>query len=219
MKQRLFFLCCGVLVSTLGWQEGLCQQGKPIPIFDGSSFKGWEGDTLKTWRVEKGAIVGGSLTETVPQNEFIATARSYSDFVLRLKFKLEGEEGFINGGVQLRSERTTNPPNEMVGYQADIGNGYWGALYDESRRNRILAAPDSLTVSKLVRQGKWNDYEVRCRGTRIQIVLNGKQTVDYTETDKNIPRSGKLAFQVHGGGKVVVRYKDITIQELSSSDE
>ena len=77
---------------------------KGVPIFDGKTFKGWEGDTNKTWRIAEGALVGGSLKETVAHNEFICTTRSYTNFVVRLKFKLAGTEGFINGGVQVRSK-------------------------------------------------------------------------------------------------------------------
>lgn len=51
---------------------------KSVPLFDGRSFDGWEGDTTKTWRIQDGAIVGGSLTETVPRNEFLCTRRTYS---------------------------------------------------------------------------------------------------------------------------------------------
>src|SRR6266542_6369566 len=122
----------------------------PVPLADGKSFKGWTGDTNKTWRIEDGAFVGGSLKEKVPRNEFLRTKRSYTNFVLRVKFKLVGTPagGFINGGVQLRSERAKNPPNEMVGYQCDMGDGWWGALYDESRRNKVLVKPDPKSVEK-----------------------------------------------------------------------
>ena len=68
----------------------------PVPIFDGKTFDGWEGDTAKTWRIEDGAFVGGSLTEKVPHNEFLATKKTYANFELRLKFKLTGTEGQIN---------------------------------------------------------------------------------------------------------------------------
>src|SRR6185369_8069113 len=91
--------------------------GKAVPIFDGKSFKGWEGDTNKTWRIVEGALVGGSLKETVAHNAFICTTRSFTNFVLRLKFKLAGTEGFINGGVQVRSKHVENPPFELSGYQ------------------------------------------------------------------------------------------------------
>src|SRR5260370_18191714 len=110
-------------------------------ICDGETFKGWEGDTNKTWRIEAGAFVGGSLTEAVPHNEFLCTRRSYTNFVLRVKFKLTGKDGFINGGVQFRSRRGPNH-YEVSGYHADIGEGWWGFLYAESRRNKRLGKFD-----------------------------------------------------------------------------
>jgi hypothetical protein len=187
---------------------------KPEKLFNGKNFNGWEGDTLKTWRVENGAIVGGSLTDTVPHNFFLCTKRSYANFDLKVKFKLSGTEGFINTGVQFRSKRAEKPDYEMIGYQADLGAGYWASLYDESRRNKTLIAPDSMLIRKILKVDDWNDYEVKCEGRRIRILLNGTQTVDYTETDQSIPQSGLIGLQIHGGGKAQVAYKDIFIQEL-----
>jgi hypothetical protein len=204
--------CLAILMTTLvasAWQT----PGKAVPIFDGRTMNGWDGDA-KFWRIEEGALVGGSLTADVPRNDFICTTRSYANFVLRLKFKLLGSSGFINGGVQFRSQRAKDPAHEMVGYQADIGAKYWGSLYDESRRNKVLAAPDSALAMKLVRIDDWNDYEIRAEGRRITLTLNGQQTVDYTEPDETIPQSGLIGLQIHGGGKAQIYYKDITIQEL-----
>jgi hypothetical protein len=187
---------------------------KAVRLFDGKSFKGWEGDTVKTWRIENGSIVGGSLVNKVPNNEFLCTTRSYTNFDLKLKFKLTGTEGFINTGVQFRSKRLTDPAYEMTGYQADLGDKYWASLYDESRRNKTLIAPAESLVKKILKPGDWNDYEVRAENRRIRIYLNGQLTVDYTEPDENIPQTGLIGLQIHGGGKAQVAYKDIIIQEL-----
>ena len=187
---------------------------KPVSLFDGRSLTGWEGDTQKTWRIEDGAIVGGSLAESVPRNDFLCTTRTYDNFILRLKFKLLGTEGFVNSGVQFRSRRLTDPAHEMTGYQADLGAGYWASLYDESRRNKTLAQPDPEQVKKLLKPNDWNDYEIRADGRRIRLFLNGSQTVDYTEPDTTIPQSGLIGLQIHGGGKAQVAYRDITIEEL-----
>ena len=183
-------------------------------LFDGSSFRGWEGDTLRTWQIKNGAITGGSLEETVPRNDFLCTTGSYDNFVLRLKFKLIGKEGFINAGVQFRSQRLDDPAHEMIGYQADLGDGYWGSLYDESRRNKTLVGPDSATISRILKRGDWNDYEIRAEGKRITLYINGTQTVDYTEQNDSIPQSGLIGLQIHGGGKAIVYYKDIYLKEL-----
>jgi hypothetical protein len=213
MRHALF---PAVLLVALAGCAGATQPtgARPIRIFDGRTFRGWEGDTVATWRIEDGALVGGSPTVAVPRNSFLATTREFKNFDLHVKYKLVGTTGFVNGGVQFHSQRTTNPPNEMSGYQSDLGAGYWGSLYDESRRNRTLVMPDSIAVKKLVRMGDWNDMEVRTQNGHIQIFLNGVQTVDYTEPDASISQSGRIGLQVHGGGITQVYYKDLILREL-----
>jgi hypothetical protein len=193
-------------------------QADPKPLFNGKDLDIWEGDTAKTWRIEDGAIVGGSLEETVPRNEFLCTTKTYGDFVLKVKFKMLGDPKKANAGVQVRTKRIPNH-HEVSGYQADIGQQYWGALYDESRRKRVLAQPDPKLLEKIVKQDDWNDYVIRCEGPRIQLWLNGTQTVDYTEPDEKIERTGIIGLQVHGGGKTKVFYKDIQIEELPAKPE
>jgi hypothetical protein len=185
----------------------------PISLFDGKTLLGWEGNT-NVWRVRDGAIVGGSL-EGNPRNEFLATTRPYTNFILRLEYRLVGTEGFTNGGVQVRSRRIANPPNEMSGYQADIESGWSGSLYDESRRNRMLATADKQLVQRIEKHGEWNRYEVRCEGRRIQIFLNGEQTIDFTESDAAIPQHGLIALQIHGNNKAEAHYRALTIEELN----
>src|SRR5688572_30331617 len=75
------------------------------PLFDGKTFDGWEGDTKKTWRIDDGALVGGSTEQVVPRNEFLCTTKTYGDFELKLKFKLTGDPKKANAGVQLRTKR------------------------------------------------------------------------------------------------------------------
>lgn len=191
-----------------------CGISDDIQLFDGKTLNGWEGDTTKTWKVVNGAIVGGSLSENVPHNHFLCTNNTYDNFVLKLKFKLESNGGFINAGVQFRSKRATDPSYEMIGYQADMGNKFYGALYDESRRDVVLAGVDSITSSKIVKHGEWNDYEIRADRQRIEIFLNGQQTVDYKELDLKIPQQGLIGLQIHGGGKALVSFKDIVIRKI-----
>jgi hypothetical protein len=190
---RVFYVF--LFLCFASFLQSNAQSGKKkIKLFDGRTFKGWEGDTVRTW--------------------LIKTTGTFSNYHLRLKFKLTGTEGFINGGVQFHSQRIAKPDFEMVGYQADIGDGFWASLYDESRRDKLLAIADPEKVKKLLRRNEWNNYEVRSEGRRIQIFLNGEQTVDYTEPDPAIPQSGHIAFQLHGGGKTEVFYKDIILEKL-----
>ena len=199
----LLFLCASISFA----------HAAPIPISDGKTFDGWEGETTRTWRIQDGAFVGGSLAEKVPHNEFLATKKSYANFDLQMKVKLVGTEGFVNGGVQFRSLRIPNH-YEMIGYQADMGDGYFGSLYDESRRKKTLATPDKDLINKTVKKNEWNDYRIRCEGRHIQLWINGVQTVDYTEPDQTIEQNGIIGLQIHGGGKAEAWYKDIVIDEL-----
>jgi len=184
------------------------------PLFDGKTFAGWEGDIAKTWRVEDGALVAGDLNVKFPRNEFLATVKTYKNFVLRLEYKIEGTEGFVNSGVQIRSVRIDKPAHEMSGYQADIGKDWSGSLYDESRRNKVLAKADPAVVDKAEKLSEWNRYEIRCEGPRIILRINGTQTVDYTEAEATIPLDGHIALQIHGDGKTIVRFRNLTIDQL-----
>jgi hypothetical protein len=181
-------------------------------IFDGKTFDGWEG-SKKVFRIEDGALVGGNLKEKLAHNEFLCTTKEYGDFELRLKAKLLGDNA--NGGVQIRSRRVPNN-HEVAGYQADLAAGYWGCLYDESRRNRILTGPSAEMQKKIAKPNDWNDYVIRCEGRHIQLWLNGQQTVDYTEPEESIPQKGIIGLQIHGGPASEAWYKDITIRELKA---
>lgn len=186
---------------------------KPVPLFDGKTLTGWEGDTKNTWKVEDGLIVAGSLDTVVPRNEFLCTTKTYENFELKVTFKLTGDRAKANAGVQFRTKRIPNH-HEVSGYQADMGQDYWGALYDESRRNKVLAKPAKEVIEKLVKHDDWNEYTVRCQGPSIKLWLNGTLTVDYTEEDEKIERSGVIGLQIHGGAKAKVYYKSVTVEEL-----
>ena len=185
------------------------------PLFDGKTFTGWEGNE-KIFRVEDGAIVGGTLKDKVPHNDFLACTKEYADFELRVQFKLLGKGA--NGGVQIRSRRVPNN-FEMSGYQADLGDGYWGSLYDESRRNKTLVGPNAEDVEKILKRDDWNDYTIRCEGRRIQLWINGTQTVDYTEADEKLEQTGLIGLQIHGGGPTEAWYKNIRIKELKKENQ
>lgn len=185
-----------------------------VALFDGRLLSGWEGDG--TWfRVDEGAIVAGDLDRPIPHNYFLATTRTFEDFELRLEVKAVGPGA--NGGVQFRSRRVPNS-SEVSGYQADVGGVadrlVWGSLYDESRRNRFLQEADAAKVTAAAKPDDWNDYRIRCVGPKIELFINGVKTVDYTETDDSIPRSGVIAVQVHSGPPVEIWYRKLRIKPL-----
>lgn len=181
-------------------------------LFDGKTLEGWtvrEGEEW-LWRVEDGKIIGGSKMKAVPHNTFITSAKRYQDFELTLQVKVEGKKP--NAGIQFRSERVENH-HEMIGYQADVGPGWWGRLYDESRRRKFLAPLASKEAAQASREG-WNDYKIRCEGTRIRLWVNGILTCDYREDDPKIPARGLIALQAHSGPPFEVAYRAIKIISL-----
>lgn len=179
-------------------------------IFDGKTLEGWDGDT-SVFRVEKESIIGGQLKDKIPHNFFLSSKEEYSDFELTLEFRLIGEG--TNAGVQLRSKRIPDH-HEMIGYQADLGQNYWGALYDESRRNKILAAPKKEELDKVLKRDDWNKYRILCEGRHIQLWINDFKTVDYTEADEAIEQKGLIALQIHGGPPGEAHYRNIRIRRI-----
>lgn len=179
-----------------------------VSLFNGKNLDGWEGD-MKLWKAVDGSLVGDS--PGIKQNEFLATKKTFSDFELRLEFKLH--KGVGNSGVQFRSTRDPQS-SEVSGYQADLGEKYWGCLYDEHRRNKVLvqAAPE---LEKSLKKDDWNTYVIRAEGDHIVLKINDVTTVDYHEPDDKIARSGMIAVQVHSGGPLKVEFRNIRIKELS----
>jgi len=190
-------------------------QADPIPLFNGKDLDGWEGDKGKVWRVEDGVIKGGSM-EGNPRNEFLTSEKEYGNFRLTFDYKLVGTEGFVNGGVQIRSHRMEGS-HEMIGYQADIGADKTGFLYDESRRNKMLAEADLEQIKKLEKPGEWNHYEVLAEGKRVRLFINGKLTVDYTEEDDSIGQKGLIGLQIHGDCKAVIAFRNIHIEPIPAT--
>ncbi len=193
-------------LRLLGGVRPVIETAGMTPLVSTNDLNGWEGDK-SLWSVRDGMLIGH--TTGLARNEFLATKHAYGDFVLSLNFRLLGGKG--NSGVQFRSVRV--PPNEMSGYQADIGEGYWGSLYDESRRNKVLVQGSEAALKALHKDG-WNHYTVRAIGDRITLGLNGATAVSYRETEADIARSGLVAVQIHAGGPMEVQFKDVMIQAL-----
>ncbi|MDR1478254.1 MAG: DUF1080 domain-containing protein [Planctomycetaceae bacterium] len=196
-------------------KEKIQSQLRAKPIFDGKTFEGWEGN-LGYFRVENGVIIAGTFEKRIPRNEFLCTKKEYGDFTLHLEIKVLGNGA--NAGVQFRSKRLTedkNRPNEVSGYQADMTETakFWGSLYDEARRGKFLAEANFGEVEPLFRPNDWNEVKIVCKENNIKLYLNGKMTVDYTETDNAIPKSGIIGLQIHAGNPSEAWYRNIRIEE------
>src|SRR5262249_51252793 len=102
--------------------------------------------------------------------------------------------------------------HEVSGYQADMGQQYWGCLYDESRRKKVLVQASPEALAKLDKTG-WNEYVITAQANRITIELNGVKSVEWVETEPGIEETGFIALQLHGGGPLTMEFKDLMIRE------
>lgn len=205
-----------LLLTILTLPISAKEPSKPVSLFNGKDLTGWKvvnPANAKRWSVANSAITSGNLQEKIPSNTFLATTKEYGDFEFRCLFRIQGDHktGLINSGIQYRSYIKGT---QIIGYQADIGRGWWGGIYDEHRRNKLLIKGDMSTLKHILNEDGWNSYIIRCIGNRHQLYINGVLTADYTEQDPNIPAKGVIAVQLHSGGKAKVEFKNITITEF-----
>lgn len=188
-----------------------------VSLFDGETMSGWHSVEQDFWRVEDGALTGGSLDKMIEENTFLVSEHSYQNFELVFKVKLLGTEGFVNSGFQVRSMSVIGS-SAMSGYQVDAGDEWWGKLYDESRRDMVIAESANMdAIDKTVIRGQWNEYRILAQGRRIRSWINGVTALDYVEEDLTIPQNGYIGIQAHGGGKSIVQVKDISIKVLEDT--
>lgn len=168
-------------------------------FFDGRSLAFWRGDAA-LFSVEDGEIVGRA-PDGIERNAFLVSDLVLGDFALALEVRLAGDRG--NSGIQFRSVPVGDDPLrfEMKGYQADIGPGWWGKLYEELGRE-ILS---DVSGEPFVVKDGWNRYEIVATGSRVRTSLNGRVTTDLD--DPRGARRGRLALQIHSGGPTEVRFR------------
>ena len=169
-------------------------------FFNGKDLGGWDGDAA-LWKVENGEIVGRSAAG-LKRNEFLKGQMIFGDFRLVCKVKLVPNRE--NSGIQFRSQPL--PDGEVKGYQADVGLGWWGKLYEEQGRAILW----DKSGDALVKQEQWNTYEIVAVGHKIRTAINGKICVDLDDAAGAL--QGVFAFQLHAGGPLEVRYRDFDIE-------
>ncbi len=179
------------------------------PLFNGKNLEEWIVDTPGLWRVEGGMIIGTS--PGLKYNDFLRTKKHYRNFVLKVTFRMTDETGKANSGIQFRS-KPMEGSHEVIGYQADMGQQYWGCLYDESRRKKVLVKASEAALAGL-KKGDWNEYTVTARGNRITLELNGVKSVEWVENEA-VDDSGLIALQLHSGPPFRMEFKDLRIKVL-----
>lgn len=195
------------VVSLIAYLQGdgqtpmLATPENAVAFFNGKDLSGWRGDE-SLWSVENGEIVGRS--SGLKKNAFLMSELAVEDFRLTLEVKLTPNSE--NSGIQFRSRPIED--GQMHGYQADIGAGWWGKLYHEHGRALLWDQPGD----QHVKQNDWNHYEIIAVGSRIRTFLNGQLCVDLDDPEGE--RRGVIALQLHSGGPMEVRFRNLKLELL-----
>ena len=188
-------------VSGVGQTPLLADDETATTLFNGQDLKGWVGNS-ELWSVEQDVIVGRS--QGLDHNEFLVSELAFEDFHFNCQVMLVDNAG--NSGIHFRSQPLSD--GEVRGYQADIGPGWWGKLYEERGRG-LLVDNDA---EKFIKPGEWNEYTIVAVGSRVQTWINGDLCVDLD--DPAGARRGVIALQLHSGGPMEVRYRGLQIVPL-----
>jgi hypothetical protein len=175
-------------------------------LFNGRDLSGWVAMYGGEWTVEDGVLVGRNgrdwSTNPAVSGSWLRTEREYGDFILEFEYAIQG-----NSGVFLRSGVERNPA--FTGYEMQIlsdagrppSKGSAGGLYDVVAASQNQSRP----------AGEWNQVRITYQGTRVQIVWNGEQVVDYA--DANRSSKGYLGLQNHDTNSVV-KFRNLRLTEL-----
>lgn len=154
------------------------------------------------WSIESGTLQGRSTGLTA--NSFLVAPGEHTDFLLEAEVQMPAG----NSGIQFRS--LPLPDGSVRGFQADIGQEWWGSLYEEQGRG-VLAKADALLTGPSLHRTGWNHLLVEARGPRVRIVLNGLESAAIE--DAACP-GGRIAFQLHQGAAMTVGFRGLRIRKL-----
>jgi hypothetical protein len=186
--------------------DGWIKDGKPVTkgwksLFDGKTLRGWMGEQ-GYWEVKDGALVGTS--PGTPHHHYLLSTQDYSDFEMHIDVKLVG----YNSGVCIRIAPETY--DSVPGYQVDMGDGFWGCLWEEHKRSKKVLDYPKEEADKILHKDDWNHYYFRAVGHRVTIFLNSVRTGEVDDPEGLL--SGPLGFQLCHSGAEVASFKNIYIK-------
>jgi len=203
-----------VLAAAVLFGAVIVAQSSPqsgwVSLFNGKDLTGWKNNGAEKWIVDQGTILCESAAN---KYGYLTTEKMYRDFNLRLKFRGEAAG---NSGVFVHSRITgINPEHgpDIEGMQVEVDPSvgkHSGGLYESGGRGWVkMPTPEG---EQALKPGEWNDLEVSLQGNHIVTQLNGVKIVDFTDEAPKFT-DGVIGLQIHTGGGVRMRWKDILIQE------
>jgi len=209
MRSLLPFLQAVLFLGLSAIAPALPEAGW-VPLFNGKDLAGWKINGEEKWIAEQGTILGESVAN---KYGYLTTEKSFRNFDLRLKFKGEADG---NSGVFLHARITGMDPQhgpDIQGMQVEVdpkAGNHTGGLYESGGREWV--AMPTAEGEKALHPGDWNELEVSVQGNHIVTHLNGVRIADFMD---QAPRftDGVIGLQIHTGGGVKMRWKDISIKE------
>jgi len=176
-----------------------------INLFNGQNLDGWEINGTEKWYVEKGELI----CESGPDEEYgyLSTKEHYDDFELELEFKQEADG---NSGVFFRSTVSGTVVN---GWQVEVAppNLHTGGIYESYGRGWLIK-PDP-EKDQYLKMGSWNRMKIIANGNKVTTYLNGHEMVEILD-EKIGNGKGGIALQIHSGGGIKVKWRNIKLKEL-----
>ena len=198
----LFVSMAGVACTNPGQEE---EQDDWKSLFNGKDLSGWKIHGTEKWYVENGDLV----CESGPDEEYgyLATEEIFKDFELIVNFKQEADG---NSGVFFRSSLEGT---KITGWQAEVApkGSDTGGIYESYGRGWLVQIPDE--KEDILKEGEWNEMRVMVVGDHVQTWLNGQPMVDFHD-EKIGEAEGVIALQIHSGGGIKVRWKDLKVKSL-----
>ncbi len=196
MKKLLLNITLILTTFSLTAQESL---------FNGKNLDGWNIHGTELWYVENGILI----CESGPDKGYgyLSTEKFYDDFDLTVEFKQEANG---NSGVFIRS---TFEGTKLSGWQVEVAppGSDTGGVYESYGRGWLIK-PDK-EKDKVLKMGKWNKMRIRVVGNQIQSWLNGTSMISLE--DEMIGKGkGSIALQIHDGGGIKVRWRNLLVNEL-----
>ena len=194
-----------VLVFTLFSCVILNAQSNKKSLFNGENLDGWTNHGEELWYVSNGEII----CESGPKKEYgyLSTKEFYDDFILTLEFKQEANG---NSGVFFRS---TLEGTKISGWQVEVAppGSDTGGIYESYGRGWLIK-PDP-SKNKALKMGKWNLMKIKVKGDKVTTWVNGTEMVSIDD-EKIGKGKGAIALQIHDGGGIKVRWRNLFIQPL-----
>ncbi|MGQ9505725.1 MAG: 3-keto-disaccharide hydrolase [Thermogutta sp.] len=198
------------------------------------------------WKVVDGTIMAEVPEGSSHNYIWLVSEKEFADFELSVKVQTFSTSSG-NSGIQVRS-RYDDQSYWMDGPQIDINPpGPWrsGFIYDETRGAQVWLWPDVgkaanakpehapkgwkwFHADAAATPGAWNDLQIVCNGFRIQSFVNDVLVADYSGEGRldddahrlrRVGLTGHIALQIHPGGTLKIRFKDIVVRPIRSTQE